>query len=144
MITDHNYLKSVFSIVIIPSGLSPSYCRAESSIKCFLPFLLVAWIAETLGVSKSGLDSTAGRNQTRSLSKQGNSVARDLPRTGSETNTTIFVINYSTKETHIWLPWHIILILGIATHIIWYQAVPRSIWSTLPEIWSTLSNYACL
>ena len=24
--------------------------------------------------------------------KQGNSVARDLPRTGSETNTTIFVI----------------------------------------------------
>ena len=25
-------------------------------------------------------------------------------------------INYSTKETHIWLPWHIILILGIATH----------------------------
>ena len=27
-------------------------------------------------------------------------------------------VNYSTKETHIWLPWHIILILGIATHII--------------------------
>ena len=27
-----------------------------------------------------------------------------------------FYINYSTKETHIWLPWHIILILGIATH----------------------------
>ena len=26
--------------------------------------------------------------------KQGNSVARDLPRTGSETNTTIFVIGY--------------------------------------------------
>ena len=26
------------------------------------------------------------------LAKQGNSVARDLPRTGSETNTTIFVI----------------------------------------------------
>ena len=24
--------------------------------------------------------------------KQGNSVARDLPRTGSETNTTIFVL----------------------------------------------------
>ena len=26
------------------------------------------------------------------LDKQGNSVTRDLPRTGSETNTTIFVI----------------------------------------------------
>ena len=26
------------------------------------------------------------------VKKQGNSVARDLPRTGSETNTTIFVI----------------------------------------------------
>ena len=29
---------------------------------------------------------------TASYNQQGNSVARDLPRTGSETNTTIFVI----------------------------------------------------
>ena len=29
---------------------------------------------------------------------------------------------YSTKETYIWLPWHIISISGIATHIIWYQS----------------------
>ena len=29
---------------------------------------------------------------------QGNSVARDLPRTGSETNTTIFVIRETTSH----------------------------------------------
>ena len=32
------------------------------------------------------------------------------------TNFLVLNVNYSTKETHIWLPWHIILILGIATH----------------------------
>ena len=31
-------------------------------------------------------------HQFPSILQQGNSVARDLPRTGSETNTTIFVI----------------------------------------------------
>ena len=32
--------------------------------------------------------------------KQGNSVARDLPRTGSETNTTIFVIYILDIDSH--------------------------------------------
>ena len=32
--------------------------------------------------------------------KQGNSVARDLPRTGSETNTTIFVIYILDIDFH--------------------------------------------
>ena len=32
------------------------------------------------------------RKQNVNKIQQGNSVARDLPRTGSETNTTIFVI----------------------------------------------------
>ena len=31
---------------------------------------------------------------------QGNSVARDLPRTGSETNTTIFVIYILDIDSH--------------------------------------------
>ena len=37
--------------------------------------------------------------------KQGNSVARDLPQTGSETNTTIFVIYIYDifGVDHIWL-----------------------------------------
>ena len=32
--------------------------------------------------------------------QQGNSVARDLPRTGSETNTTIFVIYILDIDSH--------------------------------------------
>ena len=32
--------------------------------------------------------------------KQGNSVARDLPRTGSKTNTTIFVIYILDIDSH--------------------------------------------
>ena len=32
--------------------------------------------------------------------KQGNSVARDLPQTGSETNTTIFVIYILDIDSH--------------------------------------------
>ena len=43
----------------------------------------------------------------------------------------ICIVNYSTKETHIWLPWHSISILGITTQIIWYQTVPWSIWNRL-------------
>ena len=50
-------------------------------------------------------------------------------------------INYSTKETHIWLPWHIISILGIATHIIWYQTVPRSIWNRMMATINVSRNY---
>ena len=34
------------------------------------------------------------------VSKQGNSVARDLPRTGSETNTIIFVIYIFDIDSH--------------------------------------------
>ena len=34
------------------------------------------------------------------LEKQGNSVARDLRRTGSETNTTIFVIYILDIDSH--------------------------------------------
>ena len=50
-------------------------------------------------------------------------------------------INYSTKETHIWLPLHIISIFGIATHIIWYQAVPRSIWNRMKATIIVSCNY---
>ena len=35
-----------------------------------------------------------------SLPKQGNSLTRDLPRTGSETNTTIFVIYILDINSH--------------------------------------------
>ena len=52
-----------------------------------------------------------------------------------------FYVNYSTKETHIWLPWHIISILGIATHIIWYQTVPRSIWNRMMATINVSRNY---
>ena len=39
-------------------------------------------------------------HQTFLYLKQGNSVARDLPRTGSETNTTIFVIYILDIDSH--------------------------------------------
>ena len=53
----------------------------------------------------------------------------------------IYNINYSTKETHIWLPWHTISILGIATHITWYQTVPRSIWNRMMTTINVSRNY---
>ena len=54
---------------------------------------------------------------------------------------TCGILNYSTKETHIWLPWHIISILGIATHITWYQTVPRSIWNRMMITINVSRNY---
>ena len=50
-------------------------------------------------------------------------------------------INYSTKETHIWLPWHIISILGNTTNIIWYQTVPWSIWNRMMATINVSLNY---
>ena len=53
----------------------------------------------------------------------------------------IYELNYSTKETHIWLPWHIISILGIITHIIWYQTVPWSIGNRMMATINVSLNY---
>ena len=39
-------------------------------------------------------------NHVNTRIQQGNSVARDLPRTGSETNTTIFVIYILDIDSH--------------------------------------------
>ena len=51
-------------------------------------------VAKKFGVNRGwgGGGRMVPANGQTTKTKQGNSVARDLPRTGSETNTTIFVI----------------------------------------------------
>ena len=52
------------------------------------------------GIRGTEMSANAALITMETYVQQGNSVARDLPRTGSETNTTIFVIYILDIDSH--------------------------------------------
>ena len=85
------------------------------------------------GLSK-GWSYKAGTTVDETCNNKGNSVARDLPRTGSETNTTIFVIyiyigyRFPMSLSTIWgnhLPANIVFKFPTCISTIWRNHLPH-------------------
>ena len=95
----HPLIYSIFVTVIVTVKMSHDMMSINIENYMVMRFVAVCFLIPFLYI-EDVLPNSLNLHYKSLYSEQGNSVARDLPRTDSETNTTIFVIYILDIDSH--------------------------------------------